>query len=195
MQQAKWKFFSFWERNNDSYNLEILSIVLCSTVILTGLFPQCEENANLQDSGRYLKLPFSKGISLGNNSQAVKTTKESFWITSFLCSTKLTQNGRICWFFKTWWAEMSVIASLFHAKQAWMYSKIAYVLSILWTGFLHNFFISRWKEISSSRMLFRWPWYWNQMQHFWNQLSKPSCFIKPLNLFVVDFLWNTYCQL
>ncbi|KAJ7415529.1 Dedicator of cytokinesis protein 3 [Pitangus sulphuratus] len=54
---------------------------------------KCEENTNLQDSGRYLKLPFSKGISLGNNSQAVKTTKESFWITSFLCSTKLTQNG------------------------------------------------------------------------------------------------------
>ncbi|KFP33497.1 Dedicator of cytokinesis protein 4, partial [Colius striatus] len=54
---------------------------------------KCEENTNLQDSGRYLKLPFSKGIFLGNNSQAVKTTKESFWITSFLCSTKLTQNG------------------------------------------------------------------------------------------------------
>uniref|UniRef100_A0A663N0P7 Dedicator of cytokinesis protein 4 n=1 Tax=Athene cunicularia TaxID=194338 RepID=A0A663N0P7_ATHCN len=54
---------------------------------------KCEENTNLQDSGRYLKLPFSKGIFLGNNSQAVKNTKESFWITSFLCSTKLTQNG------------------------------------------------------------------------------------------------------
>uniref|UniRef100_A0A8C6K107 Dedicator of cytokinesis protein 4 n=1 Tax=Melopsittacus undulatus TaxID=13146 RepID=A0A8C6K107_MELUD len=54
---------------------------------------KCEENTNLQDSGRYLKLPFSKGIFLGNNSQAIKTTKESFWITSFLCSTKLTQNG------------------------------------------------------------------------------------------------------
>uniref|UniRef100_A0A8B9IPF2 Dedicator of cytokinesis 4 n=1 Tax=Anser cygnoides TaxID=8845 RepID=A0A8B9IPF2_ANSCY len=56
---------------------------------------KCEENTNLQDSSRYLKLPFSKGIFLGNNSQAVKTTKESFWITSFLCSTKLTQNGWI----------------------------------------------------------------------------------------------------
>uniref|UniRef100_A0A803Y9E0 Dedicator of cytokinesis protein 4 n=1 Tax=Meleagris gallopavo TaxID=9103 RepID=A0A803Y9E0_MELGA len=56
---------------------------------------KCEENANLQDSSRYLKLPFSKGIFLANNSQAVKTTKESFWITSFLCSTKLTQNGRL----------------------------------------------------------------------------------------------------
>ncbi|RXM97902.1 Dedicator of cytokinesis protein 4 [Acipenser ruthenus] len=53
---------------------------------------KCEENANLQDSARYLKLPFSKGNLPGSN-QAVKTTKESFWITSFLCSTKLTQNG------------------------------------------------------------------------------------------------------
>lgn len=112
---------------------------LCSTVILTGLFSQCEENTNLQDSGRYLKLPFSKGIFLGNNSQAVKTTKESFWITSFLCSTKLTQNGRICWLLKTWWVQMGAIAGLFHAIQARMYSKIAYVLSILHTGFLHIF--------------------------------------------------------
>nr|XP_036883291.1 dedicator of cytokinesis protein 4 isoform X2 [Manis javanica] len=54
---------------------------------------KCEENTNLQDTTRYLKLPFSKGIFLGNNSQAMKATKESFWITSFLCSTKLTQNG------------------------------------------------------------------------------------------------------
>ncbi|XP_035282476.1 dedicator of cytokinesis protein 4-like isoform X1 [Anguilla anguilla] len=53
---------------------------------------KCEENANLQDSARYLKLPFSKANLPGNN-QAVKSTKESFWITSFLCSTKLTQNG------------------------------------------------------------------------------------------------------
>uniref|UniRef100_A0A670ZDG9 Dedicator of cytokinesis protein 4 n=1 Tax=Pseudonaja textilis TaxID=8673 RepID=A0A670ZDG9_PSETE len=30
---------------------------------------------------------------LANNHQAIKSTKESFWITSFLCSTKLTQNG------------------------------------------------------------------------------------------------------
>uniref|UniRef100_A0A4W5P4H1 Dedicator of cytokinesis protein 4 n=1 Tax=Hucho hucho TaxID=62062 RepID=A0A4W5P4H1_9TELE len=54
---------------------------------------KCEENANLQDSSRYLKLPFSKANLPGNN-QAVKGTKESFWITSFLCSTKLTQNGK-----------------------------------------------------------------------------------------------------
>ncbi|XP_066523017.1 dedicator of cytokinesis protein 4b isoform X3 [Hoplias malabaricus] len=53
---------------------------------------KCEENANLQDCARYLKLPFSKANLPGNN-QAVKATKESFWITSFLCSTKLTQNG------------------------------------------------------------------------------------------------------
>uniref|UniRef100_A0A8C4LKM7 Dedicator of cytokinesis 4 n=1 Tax=Equus asinus asinus TaxID=83772 RepID=A0A8C4LKM7_EQUAS len=54
---------------------------------------KCEENTNLQDTTRYLKLPFSKGILLGNNNQTMKATKESFWITSFLCSTKLTQNG------------------------------------------------------------------------------------------------------
>ncbi|XP_028810006.1 dedicator of cytokinesis protein 4b isoform X3 [Denticeps clupeoides] len=53
---------------------------------------KCEENTNLQDSARYLKLPCSKGNLPGNN-QAVKGNKESFWITSFLCSTKLTQNG------------------------------------------------------------------------------------------------------
>ncbi|ELK12672.1 Dedicator of cytokinesis protein 4 [Pteropus alecto] len=54
---------------------------------------KCEENTNLQDATRYLSLPFSKGVFLGNNNQATKATKESFWITSFLCSTKLTQNG------------------------------------------------------------------------------------------------------
>uniref|UniRef100_A0A8C1PDA1 Dedicator of cytokinesis 4b n=1 Tax=Cyprinus carpio TaxID=7962 RepID=A0A8C1PDA1_CYPCA len=53
---------------------------------------KCEENANLQDCARYLKLPFSKSNLPGNN-QTMKGTKESLWITSFLCSTKLTQNG------------------------------------------------------------------------------------------------------
>ncbi|XP_031439017.1 dedicator of cytokinesis protein 4-like [Clupea harengus] len=55
---------------------------------------KCEDNMLLQDSTRYLKLPFSKGNLPGNN-QAVKGSKESFWITSFLCSTKLTQNGEM----------------------------------------------------------------------------------------------------
>ncbi|XP_036373486.1 dedicator of cytokinesis protein 4-like isoform X3 [Megalops cyprinoides] len=53
---------------------------------------KCEESANLHDSARYLKLPFSKGSLPGNN-QAAKGTKELFCVTSFLCSTKLTQNG------------------------------------------------------------------------------------------------------
>ncbi|KAF7670188.1 hypothetical protein LDENG_00035470 [Lucifuga dentata] len=53
---------------------------------------KCEENANLADCLRYLKLPFSKA-NLPSNNQTLKGTKESFWITSFLCSTKLTQNG------------------------------------------------------------------------------------------------------
>lgn len=55
---------------------------------------QCEENASLADCSRYLKLPFSKN-NLPSNNQILKGTKESFWITSFLCSTKLTQNGNI----------------------------------------------------------------------------------------------------
>ncbi|KAF3705033.1 Dedicator of cytokinesis protein 4 [Channa argus] len=53
---------------------------------------KCEENTNLADCSRYLKLPFSKA-NLPSNNQTLKGTKESFWITSFLCSTKLTQNG------------------------------------------------------------------------------------------------------
>uniref|UniRef100_A0A667YBP9 Dedicator of cytokinesis 4b n=1 Tax=Myripristis murdjan TaxID=586833 RepID=A0A667YBP9_9TELE len=53
---------------------------------------KCEENANLADCSRYLKLPFSKA-NLPSNNQTLKGSKESFWITSFLCSTKLTQNG------------------------------------------------------------------------------------------------------
>ncbi|XP_061920452.1 dedicator of cytokinesis protein 4b isoform X4 [Entelurus aequoreus] len=53
---------------------------------------KCEENSNLADCTRYLKLPFSKA-NVPSNNQTLKGTKESFWITSFLCSTKLTQNG------------------------------------------------------------------------------------------------------
>lgn len=55
---------------------------------------QCEENSSLADCSRYLKLPFSKP-NLPSNNQTLKATKESFWITSFLCSTKLTQNGNL----------------------------------------------------------------------------------------------------
>ncbi|XP_030633164.1 dedicator of cytokinesis protein 4b [Chanos chanos] len=53
---------------------------------------KCEDSSYLQDCSRYLKLPFSKAYLSGNN-HSVKTSKESLWITSFLCSTKLTQNG------------------------------------------------------------------------------------------------------
>uniref|UniRef100_A0A672JAU0 Dedicator of cytokinesis 4b n=1 Tax=Salarias fasciatus TaxID=181472 RepID=A0A672JAU0_SALFA len=53
---------------------------------------KCEENTSLADCSRYLKLPFTKA-NLPSNNQTLKGTKESFWITSFLCSTKLTQNG------------------------------------------------------------------------------------------------------
>lgn len=62
-------------------------------LVFTFLSLQCEENTSLVDCSRYLKLPFSKA-NLPSNNQTLKGTKESFWITSFLCSTKLTQNGR-----------------------------------------------------------------------------------------------------
>lgn len=48
----------------------------------------------MADCSRYLKMPFSKA-NLPSNNQTLKGTKESFWITSFLCSTKLTQNGKL----------------------------------------------------------------------------------------------------
>ncbi|RXN23373.1 dedicator of cytokinesis 4-like protein [Labeo rohita] len=54
---------------------------------------KCEETADLQDPARYLKLPFSKASLQPGNNQTIKNSKESFWIQSSLCSTKLTQNG------------------------------------------------------------------------------------------------------
>ncbi|XP_056595767.1 dedicator of cytokinesis protein 4 isoform X1 [Triplophysa dalaica] len=54
---------------------------------------KCEETADLQDPARYLRLPSSKASILPGNNQTIKNSKESFWIQSSLCSTKLTQNG------------------------------------------------------------------------------------------------------
>ncbi|XP_026880343.2 dedicator of cytokinesis protein 4 isoform X2 [Electrophorus electricus] len=54
---------------------------------------KCEETANLQESSRYLKLSFSKASLQPGQNQTIKNSKESFWILSQLCSTKLTQNG------------------------------------------------------------------------------------------------------
>ncbi|XP_051886544.1 dedicator of cytokinesis protein 4-like isoform X5 [Pristis pectinata] len=59
------------------------------------LVHKCEENTNFQDPTRYLKLPYCKG-----NNQPIKASKETFWISSFLCSTKLTQNGDLLDFLK-----------------------------------------------------------------------------------------------
>uniref|UniRef100_A0A8C4HXA8 Dedicator of cytokinesis 4b n=1 Tax=Dicentrarchus labrax TaxID=13489 RepID=A0A8C4HXA8_DICLA len=55
---------------------------------------KCEENTSLADCSRYLKLPFSKA-NLPSNNQTLKGTKESFWITSFLCSTNETLNAEL----------------------------------------------------------------------------------------------------
>ncbi|XP_030621101.1 dedicator of cytokinesis protein 4 [Chanos chanos] len=70
---------------------------------------KCEETTNLQETSRYLNLPFSKlRLQTGNN-QTVKNSKESFWIISYLCSTKFTQNGDILDFLK-WSAQPEKIS-------------------------------------------------------------------------------------
>ncbi|XP_048404368.1 dedicator of cytokinesis protein 4 isoform X10 [Stegostoma tigrinum] len=63
------------------------------------LVHKCEENTSFHDPARYLKLQYCKG-NLHGNSQPVKASKETFWISSFLCSTKLTQNGDLLDFLK-----------------------------------------------------------------------------------------------
>uniref|UniRef100_A0A3Q3H1N4 Dedicator of cytokinesis 4b n=1 Tax=Kryptolebias marmoratus TaxID=37003 RepID=A0A3Q3H1N4_KRYMA len=55
-----------------------------------GIHELCQRNTELKRTESLL--PFSKA-NLPSNNQTLKATKESFWITSFLCSTKLTQNG------------------------------------------------------------------------------------------------------
>lgn len=97
------KNFPVYHRWIDRYfNTKWISMVslylLCVHDIFglwTSLSPsqQCEETADLQDPARYLKLPFSKASLQPGNNQAIKNSKESFWIQSSLCSTKLTQNG------------------------------------------------------------------------------------------------------
>ncbi|XP_069759916.1 dedicator of cytokinesis protein 4-like isoform X6 [Narcine bancroftii] len=70
------------------------------------LVHKCEENTNFQDPTRYLKLQYCKG-----NNQPVKASKETFWLSSFLCSTKLTQNGDLLDFLK-WRAQPERICDI-----------------------------------------------------------------------------------
>lgn len=101
---------SQWE-SVDFTLMEAQFLLPCRVEIMSCFFPpQCEENANLQDCARYLNLPVFK-TNLSGNNQAVKSSKESFWITSFLCSTKLTQNGTL---FSSYWVCQDVCWNISH---------------------------------------------------------------------------------
>ena len=102
---------------------------------------QCEENTSLADCSRYLKQPFSKA-NLPSNNQTLKGTKESFWITSFLCSTKLTQNGKrqsgvdilSIWRGEVFWLIRSKILSHLKLELACEHDLVLCFCSALWAG-------------------------------------------------------------
>lgn len=102
IQHSKGNILTYWHENSEhsrAITSPYLSLLgqftnICFLLLLSFFPPKCEENTSLADCSRYLKMPFSKA-NLPSNNQTLKGTKESFWITSFLCSTKLTQNGKL----------------------------------------------------------------------------------------------------
>lgn len=64
------------------------------------LILQCDENATFSNQGLYLSLPcckedFNSCPNLPANLPFQRSPKETFWVSTILCSTKLTQNGNL----------------------------------------------------------------------------------------------------
>lgn len=136
--------FKQWMQHFDHMLLSFISSVPVYTmsVFLSVLLrSQCEENTSLADCSRYLKQPFSKA-NLPSNNQTLKGTKESFWITSFLCSTKLTQNGKresgvdilSTWRGEVFWLIRSKILSHFRLELACEHELVPCFCAALWAG-------------------------------------------------------------
>lgn len=67
-------------------------------MLLSNVFPQCDENTTFSNHALYLGLPCSKDDFNGcpNIPSSLifqRSTKETLWISTQLSSTKLTQNG------------------------------------------------------------------------------------------------------
>lgn len=68
-------------------------------VLLFLLPPQCDDSTSFSNPALYLGLPCSKddvtsSSTVPSSSVFQRSTKETFWISTQLASTKLTQNGR-----------------------------------------------------------------------------------------------------
>lgn len=65
----------------------------------SGLRPQCDENTTFSNHALYLGLPcckddFNSCPNIPSSLVFQRSTKETFWISTQLSSTKLTQNGK-----------------------------------------------------------------------------------------------------
>lgn len=73
------------------------SPVFCSSVLVSS-WPQCDENTTFSNHALYLGLPcckedYNSCPSIPSSLIFQRSTKETFWISTQLSSTKLTQNG------------------------------------------------------------------------------------------------------
>lgn len=78
--------------------INFLSFSFLFILLLDVLWPQCDENTTFSNHALYLGLPcckedFNSCPSIPSSLIFQRSTKETFWISTQLSSTKLTQNG------------------------------------------------------------------------------------------------------